>query len=534
MFKDKNIQYINIVKYNKQLKIDNQILQNDKLLKTEHSSFIIEDVLSSDSISKLNILQKNISNTNISLVCESLNQRIVTSDEFANDDYEVRKLNTHYSIAIPKNDITNTNNYFKEVGIDYLFSPFNILYNHIMSNNPNTNSLNMLILNNIIYAFILDDDKRIVYSTLKTLTPFCEIKDSEFISDGLDGQKLFDEIHQTEIQDSITNITTEFYETNKSKIFCESVSILYTIKQLNEIQLEQIQENIMIEVEYNLIDINHHLFNLSKQLTAIKFSFIHPRENKNKRSFLVWVVSLIITTMIIVGIFYYMQLLQKKKEKKLQQEKIAKIIADKKAKLLKIKLPKHKRENNLLKQTIISIMDTVPDNVILSELELQKQDSTFVCNLLSEDTFETTLKPSLLKLYKKTEVLLMQENKPIFSAIISNTTLKKQTLKKQTLNNKQNYRKNNFITKTMIVNEIQALLIKDTKVKFISTFKSKFLTYNFTISTIFNKPNDLLNFIDKLNKKAYSIVIQYPIEFIKTKKGLETIFNLQLHQFHKK
>jgi len=401
-----------------------------------------------------------------------------------------------------------------------------------MSNNPNTNSLNMLILNNIIYAFILDDEKRIVYSTLKALTPFCEIKNSEFTDDELDGQKLFDEMHQMEIQDSITNITTEFYENNKSEIFCESVSILYTIKQLNESQLQQIQENIMIEVEYNFIDTNHHLFNLSKQLTSAKFSFIHPREKKSKKSFLIWVIGAIITTVIIVAIFYYMQILQKEKEEKLQKEKLAKIIADKKAELLKIKLPEHRVQNNLLKQTIISIIDTIPDNVVLSELELQKQDSTFVCNLLSQNTFTTTLKPNLLNLYKKTEVLLMQENKPTFNAIISNTTLKKQILKNK--QDKPNYRKNKFISKSKVKKQIQVFLPKDTKLKFKSTFKSKFLTYNFTISTIFNKPNDLLNFIDELNKKSYSIVVQYPIEFAKTKKGLETTFNLQFHQFHKK
>ena len=126
----------------------------------------------------------------------------------------------------------------------------------------------------------------------------------------------------------------------------------------------------------------------------------------------------------------------------------------------------------------------------------------------------------------------MQENKPTFNAIISNTTLKKQILKNK--QDKPNYRKNKFISKSKVKKQIQVFLPKDTKLKFKSTFKSKFLTYNFTISTIFNKPNDLLNFIDELNKKSYSIVVQYPIEFAKTKKGLETTFNLQFHQFHKK
>ena len=42
----KDLQYITIKQYDKQLKIDNQILQNDKIIKTDHSSFLIEGALS--------------------------------------------------------------------------------------------------------------------------------------------------------------------------------------------------------------------------------------------------------------------------------------------------------------------------------------------------------------------------------------------------------------------------------------------------------------------------------------------------------
>ncbi len=77
MFNSNQIQYVNIKRYDKQIKIDNKILKDKKIAKEEHTSFLIEDILSNDVISKLKILKKNINKTYLTTICESLNQKVV-------------------------------------------------------------------------------------------------------------------------------------------------------------------------------------------------------------------------------------------------------------------------------------------------------------------------------------------------------------------------------------------------------------------------------------------------------------------------
>jgi hypothetical protein len=277
MFKDKNTQYINIKQYDKQLKIDNQVLKNDKIIKTEHSSFLVDDKMSQDVVDKLNILQKNIKKTYLTTVCDSVNQKIVDNN-FVDNNFVVRKLAPYLQIAIPKPDILSTQNYFSLTGIDYIFSPFNILYNYLASHKPNTNSLNILVLNNIIYSIVLNSDHKIVFSSIKTLTSFENIHKSEFYTQGIQGQQLFDDIHFLEVEDAINEITNEFYSQSIDETFCESVSICYTIKQLSQEQLEQIEEKIMLEVEYSMISIEENLFLLPKHQHSKEHSLKKPRK----------------------------------------------------------------------------------------------------------------------------------------------------------------------------------------------------------------------------------------------------------------
>ncbi len=532
MFKDKSMQYITIKQYDKQLKIDNQVLKNNKIIKTENSSFLIDDTLSNDAISKLNILQQNINKTYLSTICESLGQLVIKSDESCDDNYEIKRLNSTHNVAILKNDIESKKQYFQATGCDYIFSPFNILYNQIMANGANTNSLNILILNNIIYALILNDEKRIVYSSTQELTPFNDIQSAEFSDDDLDSQKLFDEIHLLEIQDKITLITNNFYEQNSNDTFCESITMFYTLKQLNDEQLNIMKETMMLEIEYLSLDLTTSLFSLTKQPNVSRVNFIIPREKKVKQSFGMWLISAILTTILAGAVLYYMNLQEELKQQELEQLKKSKELEQKKKEVKKIQLPNHVLENEKISSVILSILDVIPYDAVLNELQLQKRDSTFVCSLLKKDTYENDIKSKLLKIYKTSEILLIQENKPTYNAIVANSGwLPQKTLVKHV---QPNYFKNKFVTKGKLIQQLEAFLPKDSKVNFKSKFRSEFLTYNFNVMTVLNEPKDLFKFIEELNKKAYSIQIKYPIEFAQTNKGLETTFNVQFHQLNKK
>ncbi len=531
MLQDKNAQYVNIKQFDKQLKVDNQILDNGKIIKTEHSSFLVENQLSSDAINKLNILQKNVNKTYLTTICESLNQKIV-DDEFIDNDFKIRKLTSHLNVAIPKNDLSKNEQYFTYTGIDYIFSPFNILYNHILTHGANTNSLNILILNNTIYALILNDQQKIIYSSIKTLTAFDDIQNSEFFTDGIEGQQLFDEVHSLEIQEALTSITTEFYESEKDEIFCESITIFYTVKQLNDEQLAKIEETLMLEIEYSTILIDDYLFSLSKQLHVSTYSFTTPRKKEKKRSFLIWILGAVLSTVLVAGVLYFMQVQEEAEIKRLKEEKQAKIIADKKAQAAKIKLPNHKMKNEKISQLLLNLFDIIPYNAVLNELQLLKRDSTIVCSFLQKDTFTKDMQPKLLKLYKTSDILLIQHNKPTYNAIIALSQLLPQKLSARQI--QPNYRHTKFISESKVINQLKAFLPKDSKVVFKSKQKSKFLTYNFNVSTTLKTPKDFFNFVEQLNKKNYSLNIIYPLEFAQTTKGLETIFNLQFHQFQSK
>ena len=54
---DKTIQYVNIIKTGKNIKIENQILQKDAIIKQENSIFLLqENNISNDAILKLQTL----------------------------------------------------------------------------------------------------------------------------------------------------------------------------------------------------------------------------------------------------------------------------------------------------------------------------------------------------------------------------------------------------------------------------------------------------------------------------------------------
>ena len=61
-----------------------------------------------------------------------------------------------------------------------------------MEQNPSGNNLLILLVDNHLYLLILNENSEIVYSSIKTLTSFEDIKHTEFYESEVVGQKLFD------------------------------------------------------------------------------------------------------------------------------------------------------------------------------------------------------------------------------------------------------------------------------------------------------------------------------------------------------
>ena len=274
MFKNNQKQYINILKQDKQLKIDYETLLDTKVLKQEQSSFLIQDNnIPKDGLYKLNSLQKDIPNTYLTSLYTTLNQTIQIKSEIDTTSYETVSLNEQYCIAIAKNDILKHSNYFKDCGIDYLISPFSIL-NEYFKSYSTANSFNILIYSNTLYVFILDKDKEIVFGDIKQLTAFQNIQNSNFYNDdAIGGQMLYDEVHFLEIQQYLNETIEKFYQDNEDVDFLEMVNLLYTVKQLSDEQLENLHDTVMIKINYNTISIDDYLHQLSQKPNALNYSF---------------------------------------------------------------------------------------------------------------------------------------------------------------------------------------------------------------------------------------------------------------------
>jgi hypothetical protein len=324
MFKDTNEQYINIKRYDKQLKIDTKIFKDKQLQNTEHLSFVQEDdILSSDAVSKVNILQQNIAKTYISVVNESSSQKIVDINTFLDDNYKIIKLTSHFALAVLKEDIGAQKENYQAIGLDFIFSPFALLYHHIISNGADANSINILILNNNFYAIVLDQDKVIAHSVVKSLTSFDEVHTSQFYSQEIEGQKLFDEIHFLEIQDHISTTLQEYYDNSDiTDNFCNQIEIFYTIKQLNEEQVEDINQTMMIDTNYSNFPIDNIMFYLCEHNATLKQSYIQPRQKKKKNLPIRWILAAVISTILVGYGFFYLNEQNKIKEQLAKQEQI--------------------------------------------------------------------------------------------------------------------------------------------------------------------------------------------------------------------
>ena len=525
---DKNIQYINIVKTQQNIKIDYEILKNNQVIKNEQSIFLLDDnSLSLDTNFKLQALEQNTPNSYITAICEDEDQIIIKQDDIVSSSNTNIYFDHSHQISLSNEKIVKSKNFFCEGNIDYLVSPFSILQNKI-SENLQEDSLNIFILNNNIYAIILDSTKRYCLSTIKKLTSFNDIKESNFYSDDIVEQKLYEEVYSLELNENITNITKEFYEKNSDASFLKSINIYYNIKQLNDEQIETLNENLMLNINYELINIDEILYKMVKKPLIKKQSFIKPREKKSTLSFTMWILIAFITTAIAIGIFYILQVPEepikpiKKETLKVKEKKELK-------KKVEILLPDHKTINEHIVNHILDIFETISDDSILKEIQLQKDESTLVYNYIKEDSYEKILKARLLKIYEVSENVLTSKNNKLFTAIISNTNILNKLDKKPSKKYKTTS-KNKYLNKKESIKILKELFNKQTQIKQISSIDNKYNTQQYSIITLVTTPSELFDIINKINNMNYSIELSYPIEFAKVNDKLEISFRLKINQ----
>lgn len=518
--------YINAVKYDIQLKLDYKKLNNEEIIDVNNSVFLVDnDLLPFDIAQKLNSSQQEIDSTYIStLLLNDTTKLVPKAISSKLKDCEIAKFNNEFDIAVLKTTLFETKNYFVKTGIDYIYSAFHLINLHI-DKNISRSEIIVFLFNSKAFIVILDAAGIIVHNTILDLACFDTIKKTHFYEDDIDGQKLFDEIYYLELNEIIHNTLNTFYE-KKNNIFVEKVTILYVLKQLSQEQIEQLGEDLLLKVEYHPINIDEELFELSRD-KHLKKSFIKPRKKKKKRNYTNLYIFLFI---LVVAILAYQVYLRVDFNNFFKNE----IGSSKTVDIQKIEevleLPDHLTLNDQIEQRVKSIFDTIPNEVFLNELKIEKNILELKGNFLNEAVFATALKPNLSKLYKDVVYSTSSSDKKvnIDGVVLARNEIE---LNKTYKTYNKEYLTDEFMALDRVTEQLKILMPIDSIIKFNTTASNSTITrFVYSVNILVKDPIEFFDMIGVLNNELYSIHIAYPISMLKTKAGIEIEFALVFNQ----
>lgn len=528
----KEAQYVSVVRYNNQLKIDYKKVTDGKTAFGKESTFIVRDkTLPNDIATKLNIWQKEVVKTYLTTISNDVDERLIPKLEtkkLSKNEYVIAHLNSVYDIVRDKNNFDRDKAFFYKTGIDYIFSPFQIL-NLYLELNPSKNSLLLLTINNLAYVVITGNRSEIIDYQVTQLSTFEEIQETQFFDNAVVGQKLFDEIYYLQMQEAINGAVKDFYNLQNDK-FIENINILYTQKQLNDAQIDELSSEIMIDINYHNISIKEALFELAKSETAKEKSFCKPRKKRNKlfRNLIIFLT--IIVAMVITAAVYFEKEMYDILNQTKQQIKAVKTQKEEPKVVKRVDLPNHIIKNKNILTELDILLETIPIDSVLKKIELKEQNSILVLKLLKEDTYIKAIQPKILEMYKYSNIQFQEPKQKILEATIyNNEKLKSKYGFKDAL---PNYVKEDFKPIARVNDHLKVVLPKNAILRYKSSFKSEVTTYNYEVVMLVDSPREFLSLVNRLNQQSYSVNIMYPLALEKVSDGIEVSFALQYHQNH--
>ena len=522
--------YINAVKYDTQLKLDYKKLNNEEIIDVNNSVFLVDNVLFPfDLAQKLHSSQQEIDSTYISsLLLNDTTKLVPKAISSKLKDCEIAKFNNEFDIAVLKTTLFETKKYFIKTGIDYIYSAFHLINLHI-DKNISRSEIIVFLFNSKAFIVILDAAGIIVHNTILDLACFDTIKKTHFYEDDIDGQKLFDEIYYLELNEIIHNTLNTFYE-KKNNIFVEKVTILYVLKQLSEEQTKQLSEDLLLKVEYHPINIDEDVFELSKD-KHLKKSFVKPRKKKKKRDYTNLYIFLFI---LLVGFISY-QVYLKVDFKSLYSDYFKKEVVIEKAQNVKkienvLELPNHITLNDKIEQKVKAVLETIPNDMYIKELKIDKDVLELKGHILKESTFSDSLKPNLDKLYRDVTYTSLVPDKKVNIESVIFAKKEIELSKTYKFYNKQ-YLTDEFMQLDRVTEQLKILMPVGSIIKLNTTTSSSNVTrFMYTINILIKEPKEFFDVIEILNNELYSIHISYPLSMVKTLAGIEAEFILVFNQ----
>ena len=142
----------------------------------------------------------------------------------------------------------------------------------------------------------------------------------------------------------------------------------------------------MIDLTYHAISLSEFVHDLGRDKDVSVKSFTKAG-NKEESSVAGFIVTLVLLLTIIFGFYFYFELEIKRF---IKSEQIL-ITKQEKSEVVKpeiaVLLPNHINANRVIEQHVLTFIDSIPYNVVLKELDIKKDNSTLVINLLKEDTY---------------------------------------------------------------------------------------------------------------------------------------------------
>jgi hypothetical protein len=534
MFTDTKKQFINILTQDKQVKLDIKTFENNKLAKSESSTFLkTDDLFSKDAFQKLNIFQNKIPQTFITTLCTLNNQVVKPLGDLYGGIETAIPLDEKFVVSVPREDLEKEKGYFYSQ-IDYIVSPFTILYK-IIESKSFKNSVNCFIFDNKIYLLILNNECKIAYGNLHEITSFDKVKDSNFYTDEVIGQKLYDEVYYLEVQEILNDTIEKFYQNNDGSEFIENINIYYSIKQLLDEQLDLLEESLVAKVNYYGISVSDYLFSLIFENKINAHSLIKPRSKKKDYKILLW-GSLALVSFAAAGYLLYSQYstMEDAALKNTLQKEIKDVpnVSDQKrigSSVQEVKLPEHGFLNTKLTQELLVVFDAVPYDALLQEIEFKRKTTTIVASFLKDSPNINTFHQNMSAYYGDSKIILEDHNEVTSNIIFSNRIQSR--LEQSSEGEKAKiYTKKPLLSTTQALQYITSIVGENSSVKFLKKYNEAYISYRFEIKMLLQEPKEFFTIIENINKQSYSILVDKPILFSKKGDAIETAFSVVFNQ----
>lgn len=496
-------QFISLYHIDNQVKVGYQVYEKNKLVVNQNSSLLSSKEKLPKELEMIFASKQNeIKESYISTLINCTNEKIIPkSDGFNEDNFASSYLNDEYNVIVPKLEIVKVAHFFGNAGIDFIFSPLQVLHSLFLEN-PSHDTLNVLLYGDKILLLMINKNNSINYG-IDYLTKFSEISESEYFDGELNEQKLFDEIYYLEVLAKISLFL------NSISLSVSKISIFYDLKQFSNDDLSKLQDFFNIEVTYKKANISDRLLEFSMSKDKHK-SYILPRHKKSSNTLTLGILGSVVSGILVFGLVYFINAVFNSSEP--QKTEISK------PKQLMSDLPNHLIQNQKLVGELNFLFETIPLNVTLNSVTINSKGSVLECEFATKQSYKTQMQKNLLRFYKISKVEFRPENGDALGVVVNEEKIDLNA----TAESFQVYKyPKKFDTKTAQAT-FATLLPNNAKVSLQAQMdEGKFQTFAYDVNFVVTSPKEFFDFVDSISKIGYSILLSEPVSFIKAENGIE-------------